>query len=142
MTTYVISQEDHPTGTDMEEIYTTLAHENLAKVGDGGYRRLTIFARDEEGRLLGGIYGFTDRHWLRVEILLVKEAARGIGLGGELLRAAEDEARRRGCRNVWLETFSWQARPFYEHHGYTLFGSLEDYPDEHYRYFLRKSLAE
>jgi hypothetical protein len=50
----------------------------------------------------------------------------------------EAEARARGCIGVWLDTLSFQARPFYEKHGYALFGSIEDQPPGHARHFLFK----
>ena len=70
------------------------------------------------------------------------EEARGQGTGRRILIAAEEEAVRRGCRYAWLDTFSFQARGFYEKLGYSVFGTLEDYPAGHSRYFLRKTLGE
>lgn len=54
---------------------------------------------------------------------------------------AEDEGRLRGCIGVYLDTFDFQARPFYEKLGFTVFGTLEDYPPGHRRFFLKKRLA-
>jgi hypothetical protein len=55
---------------------------------------------------------------------------------------AEAEAIERGCQGAWLDTFSFQARGFYEQIGYTVFGSIEDYPSGHSRFFLKKSFGE
>jgi hypothetical protein len=52
------------------------------------------------------------------------------------------EAIRRGCRGAYLDTFSYQARPFYEKLGYAVFGTLDDYPPGHQRFFMRKRLGE
>ena len=41
------------------------------------------------------------------------------------MRAAEEEARSRSCLGVFLDTYSFQARPFYEKLGYEQFGTLE-----------------
>jgi len=62
-------------------------------------------------------------------------------VGRALLRAAEREATGRGCRHVYLDTFDYQARPFYEREGYTVFGVQEDYPPGHRRFFMQKALA-
>src|SRR5204862_307409 len=62
--------------------------------------------------------------------------------GTRLLRAAEDYAVERGCFASTLETHSYQARPFYEKCGYQVFGTLEDHPPGHAKYFMRKQLAE
>ena len=129
MTNVIVTLEEHPASADLQAVYQTIADENLAVVGDWGYQRLTLFARDDAGQIVGGLYGFTDRQWLRIELLVVNAAVRQQGIGSALLRAAEHEARRRGCGNVWLDTFSWQARPFYEQHGYRVFGTLDAYPE-------------
>nr|WP_246325807.1 GNAT family N-acetyltransferase [Actinomycetospora corticicola] len=105
---------------------------------DDGYRTLAIFVHDDG--LVGGIAGYTHFSWLFVQQLWVDGSRRGTGLGSALLRAAEDEARRRECRGVWLDTYSFQARPFYEAHGYEVFGEIADYPPGHAKYFLKKAL--
>lgn len=46
----------------------------------------------------------------------------------------------RDCHSAWVDTFSFQARGFYEKLGYTVFGQL-DYPPEHRRFFLEKRLS-
>lgn len=66
------------------------------------------------------------------------ELIRGQGVGRQLLGRAEAEAAARGCRNAHLDTFSFQARGFYESLGYEVFGALGDYPPGHSRYFLHK----
>ena len=58
-----------------------------------------------------------------------------------MLAAAEAEALRRGCRGARLFTYSFQARGFYEKHGYTVFGVLDDFPPGHSQIWLRKTLA-
>lgn len=95
----------------------------------------------EAGALVGGLAGETSWKWLFVELLWINESHRGRGLGAELLRAAEREAVRRGARHAYLDTFDFQARPFYERHGYEVFGTLDDYPPGHRRFFLRKDLV-
>ena len=54
---------------------------------------------------------------------------------------AESRARERGCIGVYLDTFEYQARPFYERLGYELFGTLEGYPPGYRQYYLAKRLA-
>ncbi|MEO8523209.1 MAG: GNAT family N-acetyltransferase [Caldimonas sp.] len=83
-----------------------------------------------DGRLLGGqlrsasnevIAAFDGHTWggcCVVAHLWVHEMHRGLGLGRELLRAAEAEAVRRGCEQVVLSTHTFQAPMFYERLGY------------------------
>jgi hypothetical protein len=40
-----------------------------------------------------------------------------------------------------VETADWQARPFYEKLGYTVFATLDNCPEGHTRYFLKKDLT-
>jgi GNAT superfamily N-acetyltransferase len=140
MQTWTLSLEDHPSRDDVIEVYNAIVAYNTEQVGDHWTGRLNIFARNQHGQIVGGIYGFTDRGWLRIEVLVVKDGWRRQGLGTRLLVAAEREARARGCHDAWLDTFSFQALPFYELHGYIVFGALENYPIGHSRYFVRKSL--
>jgi GNAT superfamily N-acetyltransferase len=72
--------------------------------------------------------------------LWVSETVRGSGYGTALMQAAEREAVRRGVRNIFLNTFSFQAVDFYLKLGYTIFGELEDFPPGHKRVFLQKKL--
>jgi ribosomal protein S18 acetylase RimI-like enzyme len=65
---------------------------------------------------------------------------RGRGVGRQLLTGAEAEAVRRGCLGAWLDTYSFQARGFYERVGYSVFGSIDNYPPGHSRIFLKKVL--
>jgi ribosomal protein S18 acetylase RimI-like enzyme len=58
-----------------------------------------------------------------------------------MLLQAEQEAKARGCRGVWLDTYSFQARGFYERLGYAVFGTLDDYPPGQSRIFLHKAFV-
>ena len=62
------------------------------------------------------------------------------GVRTKLLTAAEDLARARGCVGASLDTFEYQARPFYEKLGYELFGTLDGYPPGYRQFYLRKNL--
>jgi GNAT superfamily N-acetyltransferase len=112
-------------------------NEHVPAVGDVQFG---VFLRGAEGKVLGGALAKAGRGWLHVRQLWVDARLRGKGYGTRLMAAAEDEARRRGCHSAYLDTFSFQARPFYERCGYEVFGTLEDFPDGHQRFFMRKSL--
>jgi len=66
---------------------------------------------------------------------------RGAGHGTRLMENAEAYARSRGAVSATLETYSFQARPFYERLGYEVFSTLEGYPLGHVKFYLRKALA-
>ena len=79
--------------------------------------------------------------WLLVELLFVPVDLRGVGLGADLMQRAEKEAARRGCRGAWLDTFSFQARGFYERLGYSTFGVIDEYPSGHSLVFMLKRFS-
>ena len=105
-----------------------------------GFEPLILSARAGDD-LIAGLIGETGWEWLHVEMLWVAEAWRRRGLGRQLLQAAEHEAALRGARHVYLETFDYQARPFYERQGYVVFGIQDDYPPDHTRFYMRKELT-
>jgi GNAT superfamily N-acetyltransferase len=75
-----------------------------------------------------------------VRVLWLEEEARRQRLGSKLLAMAEDEARKRGCKYVYLNTFSFQARPFYEKIGYECFATQDDMPLGYQSYSMKKTL--
>lgn len=113
---------------------------NEDRLGPANERPVKFVARDSTGVVVGGILGHTRWRWLYIAKLWVDEGARGHGLGRRLMAAAEDLALSRGCTDVSLDTFEYQARPFYEKLGYELFGTLEGYPPGSRQYYLRKRL--
>jgi len=100
-----------------------------------------VLARDESGLLQGGIRAVCYWNTLHIELLWLDEAARGSGLGAKLMTEAEDYARAHNCENAFVETTSWQAKPFYERLGYTLMATLPDRPKGHASHYLAKSLV-
>lgn len=109
---------------------------------DGGYKRkpLEVVLLDEAGGCVGGVIAGTRWEWLEVSLVWLAEEARGQDWGTRLMEAAEAEAHRRGCRWSRLNTFSFQARGFYEKLGYRVVGQVDDYPPGCTDYLLRKEL--
>jgi ribosomal protein S18 acetylase RimI-like enzyme len=101
--------------------------------------RFTLRLDDANGRLVGGLSGVMAWGWLFMDAVWVHPDLRGEGAGRALMEQAESHAAAQGCHSVWLDTF--QARGFYESVGYTVFGTLEDYPGKQARWFLRKRLG-
>jgi GNAT superfamily N-acetyltransferase len=56
--------------------------------------------------------------------LLVKSEHAGTGVGTQLLAAFEQRCKSLGCHKLRLETGDYQARPFYERHGYAVSATL------------------
>jgi len=138
MSDYTVTVEEHPREDEVRAVVRGLIAYNDSRAEPEGWRRLAVLVRAADGSVAGGLLGWTHWHWLFVSHLWVDDALRGRGLGRDLLLRAEREAAARGCLHAHLDTFSFQALPFYESLGYEVFGSLPDYPPGHTRYFLRK----
>lgn len=108
--------------------------------GPGFWRDLSLLVRDDSSAIIGGLWGRSGRGWLFIDLLGLPKSLRHERLGSRLMDMAEAEARARGCIGVYLDTFSFQARPFYEKRGFTVFAEIPDYPLGHRRYFLSKRL--
>jgi GNAT superfamily N-acetyltransferase len=103
-------------------------------------RAIPIFMRDRTNRVLGGVGGYIYGGWLHIDFLWIEESLRNKGYGTKLLKMIENEAVRYGCKYADLDTFSFQAKPFYEKQGYTLFATVDNYPEGHSKHFLKKKL--
>ena len=115
---------------------------NEVRLGPKNEQPVKFVVRDDTGRVVGGVLGYTRWKWMYIATLWVDDAARGQGFGTKLMDAAESLARSRGCTDVSLDTFEYQAKPFYEKRGYTLFGTLEGYPPGYRQFYLTKSLRD
>lgn len=132
---------DEPGAAAQEVILAGLLAFNEARAPGAAYRPLAVLVKDEAGAVLGGLAGSTAWRWLYVHLLFLPETLRRRGLGSEILARAEAEALARGCRAVWLDSFAFQAPGFYQRLGYRVFGTLDDYPPGHRRFFLQKDLG-
>jgi GNAT superfamily N-acetyltransferase len=90
--------------------------------------------------ILGGLVAVSYWGSFYISDIVVPQTNRRQGLGSELMRQAEQEARARGCRHMWLDTFEFQARPFYERLGLEVFGRLDGLNPFFPRYFMKKTL--
>ncbi len=135
-----IKIEEMLSSEDVAKIEKGLSSYNHEQVGESQYKKLNVVMREPNGKILGAVRGETYWGWMFIETLWVDESVRGKGYGTKLMNIAEDEARQRGCSNSYLDTFSFQAKPFYEARGYVVVGEIPEFPAGHSRYFLAKKL--
>jgi GNAT superfamily N-acetyltransferase len=129
-----------PTLEDQQVVQNGLRQHNDQHVPADGDSSFAVFLRNPDGTIVGGVLARAGRGWLRIGTLWVDASLRGRGYGRQLMAAAEAEGRQRGCHSAYLDAFSFQAPAFYEQCGYEIFGTLEAFPNEHTRFFMRKSL--
>ncbi len=141
MGSYTLKVEDVPSDGDVQALINGLNAHALTFIEAPGFLPLAVFMRDDQGAVVGGAWGYVNWNWLFVGLVWLSDALRGGGHGRELMEALEQAARERGCRYSHLDTFSFQARPFYETLGYEVFCALDDYPPGHQRFFMKKALV-
>jgi GNAT superfamily N-acetyltransferase len=133
-----VSIEPDASAGDIDILQSGLRAFNVARIGEPAEEPVLIFLRDDRGQVVGGLLGHIRWRWLYVAKLWISEDHRGAGHGVELMAAAESQARARDCLGAYLDTFEYQARPFYEKLGYAVFGTLEGYPPGYRQYHLAK----
>jgi len=132
---------DAPEAADVELISAGLAEFNTQRAGFSDRRPLAVLVTDPETkRVVGGLTGRTSLGLLFVDLFHLPAELRGSGIGSEILRQAEDEGRRRGCRSAVVYTISFQAPEFYQRNGWQVFGEVPCDPPGTSRVFLTKSL--
>jgi len=137
---YKMEVEDQPGSPQAACLRQRLKEFNNLHVQDDCYTPLNIILKDDTGEIAGGLAGGTYWDWLSIDILWVREDARRLGYGAQILAAAEAEAVTRGCRRAHVDTHDFQAPGFYLKQGYIIWGTLHDLPPGHQRIYLRKDL--
>lgn len=117
-----------------------ISNYNKQQAGADNGQNLCFVLQSPDQEIVGGVIGATYWNWLYIDLMWIKEEHRRCGYGRRLLTLAEDEARKRGAKQAYLDTFSFQAPDFYKKHGYEVFGELQDFPTGHQRYFMTKQL--
>ena len=110
-----------------ERLGQELTSFNTSTTGIGDQRGLSVQVRDSEA-LLAGLTGWTWGTCAGIEHVWVRDDQRRNGLGGRLLKVAEAEARKRGCTQILVSSFTFQAPDFYKRHGYVEFARTEGIP--------------
>ncbi|MFC1233402.1 GNAT family N-acetyltransferase [Vibrio sp. F74] len=130
----------NPSAEDIQDIKDGLIKHNSPYLK--GLRRYEIanFSFKENGDKSAGVTGEIWGNWLLIQYLWVDETQRGNRLGATILSELEQYAKEQGCHSCLLDTFSFQARTFYEKMGYTHAMTMDDFPVETKKFYMMKSL--
>ncbi|WP_212749669.1 GNAT family N-acetyltransferase [Acinetobacter sp. WC-323] len=105
---------DNVTNSDREELLRGLRSYNEQFICTMTWRTFGFFSHDNSGLMLGGLIASQKGLWLCIDYLWVNETTRGSGLGSKLITITEQAAIKAGCKYALVDTFSFQALPFYE----------------------------
>ena len=142
MTTSEFIIDSEPTPNDVQYLEDRIYEFNSSVTGITDGEWLAIFVRDEDDRIVAGICGNTWGGVCEIRQFWVDASRRNRGLGTKLFRAAEQEARRRGCTQIVLMTFSFQAPVFYANNGFEVVATIDEHPRGHRNLLMRKRLDE
>jgi GNAT superfamily N-acetyltransferase len=129
-----------PTPDDVQYLEDRIYEFNSGATGIGDGAWLAFFVRAGD-RIVAGICGNTWGGTCELRQFWVEASQRKRGLGTRLFQAAEQEARRRGCTQIVLMTFSFQAPVFYERNGFEVVATIDDHPRGHGNMLMRKRLV-
>jgi GNAT superfamily N-acetyltransferase len=114
---------------------------NIRTTGIAEWHPITFVVDDEHGEIVAGVDGWEWGGTCFVNALWVREDRLGEGLGSALMDAMEEAARDLGCRQMVLETHSFQAPAFYERRGFVRAGEVAGYPRGEAFILMRKPLT-
>jgi N-acetylglutamate synthase-like GNAT family acetyltransferase len=134
--------KNSPSPGDMEFLEDRIYEYNSQQTGQDDGQLFAFWIRDEEGKVLGGLTGWTWAQACEIRTLWVHPDWRGQGYGRELLQAAETEAVEHGCKVILIASYSFQAPGFYLKMGYILEWCVEDFPPGHRNCYLVKRIGE
>ncbi len=141
-TSPIVAIEQDPSPDLQDSLLDLLRQFTRDSVGEPNNRDFAITLRHAETRdLMGGLWGQSRWNVFLIDIVSLTGDLRGQGLGSRLMELAEIEARNRKCVLMWLDTYAFQARSFYEKHGFEVFAQFDGAPPIYPRYFMKKSLA-
>lgn len=128
-----------PTEADNAVVREGIIAFNESVVGERD-KTVSIFLKNELGKVFGGIQAFLGTESLYIDVLWVEGNLQKQGYGTKLLDAAEQEAIKNGCKFITVDTWDFQAEGFYLKNGYERIGELKNYWLGHSKIFLKKIL--
>ena len=139
MDKYVIKESNND---EAELVIDKLVNYNLSKVPNTQeelFMWINRVIKNNNNEIISGINSkMYCWNCLYIDSLYVDDKYRNNGLGRKLLEEIEIIAKEKGCKLIHLDTFDFQAKDFYLKQGYEIFGILDECPENHKRYYMKK----
>lgn len=133
---------DQPSKEDCAAVLNVLRKFTTEQVETLDNNDFAVFVVDADRRVLGGITAQSRWGGFQIDVIALDERLRKRGYGTRLMQFAEQEALRRECHHMLLDTYEFQAKEFYLRHGFVVFGQLEGPAPFYPRYFMQKPLNQ
>ncbi|CAM2861519.1 GNAT family N-acetyltransferase [Legionella worsleiensis] len=101
----------------------------------------TIYMKDLQSEIIAGLTGSYRGKYVRVDFFWVHKDFRHQGLGSKLMMKLEEFSKAKECRFIQLDTFDFQARPFYEKLGFECVGTIPRWIEGQDFHFMRKAIV-
>jgi len=141
MKNYIIKESNE---YEVELIIDKLVDYNLSivpQVQEQSFIMIDRVVKNYEDKIIAGINSkMYCWNCLYIDSLWVDAEFRGEGIGMRLLDEVEKIAIKKGCTLIHLDTFDFQAKDFYIKQGYEVFGILDNCPEGHKRYYMKKNI--
>ena len=126
--------------SEIDAIEEWIYNYNRRAIGRNDVRGLGFVIRDEAGRTIGVVAGYSWASTSELKQMWVDEAYRGRGYARELLNAFVAEAADRGVRRIWVASYDFQAPGMYEKAGFKRVAEFAGWPEGHSNIVLCKTL--
>lgn len=138
--TITIAYEENPSADDLKLLFDGISSEAYLKRGLLKGKSFCFFCKDISGKIVGGVYGWIFYGCIHIDELWIEGIYRNQGLGSELITKAVEYGKINNCSFSSVNTMDFEARPFYEKHGYEVEFKRQGYDKNTSFYFLRKNL--
>lgn len=102
------------------------------------FKEIINFSVNVDGYFVGGASGKIQFGWYHLDQLWLDEKFRMSGIGSEIIRNIEKIAMDKNCFGIKTETWSFQAKDFYQKNGFEIYAKLDDFPPGSTEYHLKK----
>lgn len=125
-----IDVQINPSPAEIHSIIAGLKDFNKEFGTEDNATTIGIFAKDGTGEPAGGAISKFQYTSCYVNLFWISPSFRGQGLGSAVFKVLVQECKAAGITDIFLDTFSFQNKEFYEHLGFECVGCLRNYPKE------------